>query len=198
MHIADKRKWLRYGVSLAFIVIALVFAKAVWPILTPFIVAVVLAYLVNPWLKRIQPLGIPLIVSLAIFYLYVFIGLYCIVIFTVPIITEQLQNLFAYLPQLFDQLKAFGDHILPANDATGAISGLQHFTQDISLSIEERLTGYGYQFAEKLMTLPKVLAFLVLSPFLSYYFLRDKNNICTRFLALVSPQRRSAAANLSA
>lgn len=190
MHISDKRKWLRYGVSAAFLIIVLIFARAVWPIIAPFIVAVMLAYLVNPWLKRTARLGIPLIVALVIFYLYVFLGIYCIVIFTVPIITEQLQNLFAYLPQLFDQLKSAGNQILPGNEAGGTADMLQGFGKDISQSIEERLIGFGDSLAAKVMTLPKLLVFFVLSPFLSYYFLRDKKNIVTRIMSLIAPQSR--------
>ncbi|NLF80294.1 MAG: AI-2E family transporter, partial [Clostridia bacterium] len=190
MHIADKKKWLRYSVSAAFLIIAIIFARAVWPIIAPFFVAIVLAYVVNPWLKRTGRLGIPLIVSLIIFYVYVFLGIYCLVMFTAPIIIEQLQNLFAYLPQLFDQLKAAGNQILPGNETGGTADMLQGFGKDIAQSLEKRLTGYGDTLAAKVMTLPKLLVFFVLSPFLSYYFLRDKKNILARIMSLIAPLRR--------
>ena len=104
MHILAKRKLWRYAVAIVFVLAAIVLLVKVWPIISPFLIAILLAYLINPPLKKMTALGIPIGVSLPVLYFYLFVGLYFILVITVPLILEQLRNLFAYLPEVFQSL----------------------------------------------------------------------------------------------
>ena len=68
MHITAKRRFWRYALTIVFLLAALILLVKVWPIISPFLVAILLAYLFSPSLKKMTNLGIPVGVSLPVLY----------------------------------------------------------------------------------------------------------------------------------
>ncbi len=190
MHILAKRKLWRYAVAIVFVLAAIVLLVKVWPIISPFLIAILLAYLINPPLKKMTALGIPIGVSLPVLYFYLFVGLYFILVITVPLILEQLRNLFAYLPEVFQSLSSFLDSFNHQN-ASGLISfDFQKIVDGIVAGMDDRIAAYSTKIADLVFSLPQVLLYTVLAPILSYYFLRDRENIKNRIVSLLSPSAR--------
>ena len=190
MHITAKRRFWRYALTIVFLLVALILLVKVWPIISPFLVAILLAYLFSPSLKKMTNLGIPVGVSLPVLYFYLFVALYFILVITVPIILEQLRNLFAYLPEVFKSISSFLDSF-SQQGASGSVSfDFQKVIDGIVSGMDERIAAYSAKIADLVFSLPQLLLYTVLAPILSYYLLRDRENIKNRIISFVSPQSR--------
>lgn len=197
MHILDKKKRGRYLLGAALLLLILVLLIKVWTVTAPFFIALLLAYLLNSPYKKMLNLGIPAAVALVVLYLYLFIALYFLLVITVPLILEQLRNLFAYLPQVLSSLNSFLAG-LAHSGASGAITiDFQQIADGIVASLDERIAAYSAKIADMLFSLPQLLLYLVLTPILSYYFLRDREQIKQRLTALVSPSSRPELCRVS-
>ena len=56
--------------------------------------------------------------------------------------------------------------------------------------MDDRIAAYSTKIADLVFSLPQVLLYTVLAPILSYYFLRDRENIKNRIVSLLSPAAR--------
>lgn len=98
--------------ALAWTLIAAVMALALWllgPVLTPFIVAAVLAYALTPLVDRLDDLGrgrMPRVVAVIIVELLFVLAVLALALMIVPIVVKELPLMREQLPMLFDKLDA--------------------------------------------------------------------------------------------
>jgi predicted PurR-regulated permease PerM len=96
----------------AWLVIALLVALALWllgPVLTPFVVAGVLAYALNPLVNRLDEIGhgrLPRSVAVLIVELLLILALLGIALLVVPIVAKEAPLMRQQLPLLFDTMTA--------------------------------------------------------------------------------------------
>ena len=92
--------------------IAFLTALVLWllgPVLTPFIVAAVLAYALTPLVDRLDDLGrgrIPRVVAVALVELVLILILLGLLLILVPILAKEVPLIREQLPSLFDNFKA--------------------------------------------------------------------------------------------
>ena len=96
----------------AWILIALLVVLALWllgRVLTPFVVAGVLAYALTPLVDRLDELGhgrMPRVIAVIIVELLFILALFCLVLLVVPIMAKEVPLMREQLPQVFDKLNS--------------------------------------------------------------------------------------------
>lgn len=171
-----KRPWLPwvFGASLiASILLAFHFLGAV---LTPFIVAAVLAYILNPLVCKIERLGIKRGRASMWVMLFTFLLIIALLLVIVPMLIGQFQSIVQRIPKLVDYTQThvlpwinqhFGEHFtLNENTIT---TWLRNNAQSIQRSVQSALPAVMQQGSAFAVGLGN----LVLLPLLLYYFLLD-------------------------
>jgi predicted PurR-regulated permease PerM len=180
----------------AIAILALLALRALGPVLTPFLVAGVLAYALTPLVDRLDELGkgrMPRFLAVIVVELLFMLAVLCLVLLIVPVLVEEVPLMRQQLPLLFDRLHAT---LSP---------WLAQFGVRISLdlaSLREQLvqylqTNWGDSFGSVWSSLKiggSVAAALignaVLIPVALFYLLLDWKQLVVRVLELVPPRAR--------
>ncbi len=167
------------------------FIYLVRSLLVPFIIAVLMAYLVHPPVHHLETRGVSRAKAIMTVYAA---GIILAGIF-----------LLLFIPTLFTEAKAF-ENILPVYSKAWveAQDYLNRFSAKVMLPPEVRqilLEMYGRirnglfermrGFAESLLGLIALLPSFLLSPFLAYYIIKDFDHFKKRFLAIIPSEYRS-------
>ena len=176
--------------------LAVVILRALGPVLTPFLVASVLAYALTPLVDRLDNLGagrMPRLLAVVIVELLFIVALLCVLLLIVPVLVKEMPLMREQLPQLFDRLHAT---LSP---------WLAQFGFRISLdlaSLREQLTEYlktnwGDSFGSVWSSLKiggsmaaALIGNAVLIPVALFYLLLDWKQLVARVLQLVPPRVR--------
>lgn len=157
--------------------------------LAPAIAAVVIAYLLEGTVSKLESRGLPrMIAVIAVFTLFMAVLLF-VLIGLVPIVSRQLTNFLQELPRMINdgrtlllRLPEIYPNIITAsqiNEITASIrSGLTEFGQSIlSFSLAS------------IPTLVTILVYLILGPVLVFFFLKDKEAISGWILGFLPSER---------
>ena len=185
----------------AWLLIAVLAVLALWllgPVLTPFVVAAVLAYALTPLVDRLDRLGrgwVPRVIAAVIVELLLVVTLLGLVLLIVPILAKEVPLMREQVPLLFDRL----------NLALAPWLVKQGFPIALDLaSLKVRLLGYindNYQNAMgSLLSSLKlggsvaltVVGNAVLIPVALFYLLLDWKRFVAHVLELVPPRARPA------
>jgi predicted PurR-regulated permease PerM len=171
---------------------------ALGPVLTPFLVAAVLAYALTPLVDRLDALGkgrMPRLLAVILVELLLMVVVLCLVLLIVPVLAKEIPLMREQLPVLFDRLHAtlspwlaqFGVNI--ALDLTSLREQLVAYLQ----------TNWGDSFGSVWSSLKiggsvaiTVIGNAVLVPVALFYLLLDWKQLVRRVLELVPPRARAA------
>jgi len=183
------------------IVIALlaVFAlRALGPVLTPFLVAGVLAYALSPLVERLCELGgpkFPRSLAVLIVELLLILAVTLLVLIIAPVLSKEVPQLKDQLPGLFDKLDTT---VRPWLGALGISIAL-----DLPSLKQHALDYLGTNYSDAMSSLASslrlggsfalvVIANVLLIPVALFYLLLDWDNFTHRVLELVPPRTRPA------
>jgi predicted PurR-regulated permease PerM len=176
--------------------LALLALRALGPVLTPFLIASVLAYALTPLVDRLDELGrgrMPRLVAVVIVQLLFILAVLCIVFLIVPVLIKELPLMREQLPLLFDRLH------------TQLSPWLAQFGVRVSLdltSLREQLvqylqTNWSDSFGSVWSSIKiggsvaaAVVGIAVLVPVALFYLLLDWKQLVLRVLELVPPRMR--------
>jgi predicted PurR-regulated permease PerM len=176
--------------------LAVLALRSLGPVLTPFIVAAVLAYALTPLVDRLDEMGggrLPRFVAVAIVELLLILALVCLVLLIVPVIAKEVPLMREQLPLVFDKLN------------TALAPWLASLGIKISLDLESLkallLQYLNANYADALGSLlPSlklggsvaltVIGYAVLIPVALFYLLLDWKLVVQRVLELVPPRAR--------
>jgi predicted PurR-regulated permease PerM len=185
----------------AWCLIAALIVLALWllgPVLTPFVVAAVLAYALTPLVNKLDSLGkgrMPRVVAVIVVELLFIVALVSLVLLIVPIMAKELPLMREQVPLLFDKLN------------TGLKPWLAQFGIKVSLDLGTLKTlalkylnaNYEEMFGSVLSSLRlggsvalAVIGNAVLIPVALFYLLMDWAKFVARLLELVPPPMRKA------
>lgn len=158
----------------------LVFVSHTRTALVPFVTAMLLAYLLNPLVNRLQAFHLPrwlgtLLVMLGLTLLVV--GMISLV---VPLLQVQLLELVRAIPQYADALRGHAMEALKsAQDylPPETLENLQASAQEQGSVIVQKLGGLVQGILSGGLQAISVLSFIFLTPVLLFYFLRDWNGM---------------------
>lgn len=160
---------------LVLLAIALVLLMTIGDILAPVLASVVLAYLAQGVANRLQGLGLPQGLAVAVSFL-VFIGAFFgIILGLLPIVWRQLVSLAAEMPRMLDQLENFL-RVLP--ERYPQMLNEQQLTQFLA-SAQAEIAGIGQKVVTRtLVSIPgmlTVMVYLILIPMLVFFFMKDRS-----------------------
>ena len=171
------------------------------PVLTPFLIAALLAYMFNPWVTRLQAWHVPRTVSVLLLFIVLGGLLTLLVLWLTPKLYYQVQLFATKLPGYLDALQ---DRVLPKLQT---LLGAQAAWLDFAVLKQQLLDHWreiGTAAGEVLGTLTRSgmrvagwLVSLVLVPVVAFYLLRDWNLIVVRVHGLFSPRLQPRVALLA-
>ncbi|MBX9872163.1 MAG: AI-2E family transporter [Burkholderiaceae bacterium] len=183
--------------ALAWAAVALLLVLALWllgPVLMPFVVAAVLAYVLTPLVDRLDALGrgrMPRVLAVVIVELLFILAMLGLVLLLVPVLTREWPLLREQVPQLLDRLNAGVQPLLAdlglklAFDTASLKPALMKY---LNANMEEALGSLLASLKIGGSVALTVLGNLILIPVALFYFLLDWKQLVRRVLELV-PQR---------
>ena len=162
--------WIVAALVLAFVV------RALAPVLLPFVVGLTIAYFLNPLVDRLTSLGIPrALATVALMLLAIAIFVFALV-FLVPVIAEQAQQLIAALPAEAARLKTLIEEI--ARERLGPRFPEAEAALNRGLaSISESLPGIATAIAQSVWSHGSAafsfLSLMLVTPLVTFYALLD-------------------------
>ena len=193
----DSRRWVWWGVALVFAL----FVYFLHPILTPFLVAIVLAYMFDPVVDRLEKFGFSRtwgVVTVFALFTVIVTGL---VLILVPLLAKQLMKLYQLAPQVLDWLQHTA--VPWAQSKFGLSDGFWKFDK-IKAAITEHMGEASdvvgvvlSQATASSLALIGFLANLVLIPVVAFYLLRDWDIMLAKIRGLLPRDREEQIVSLA-
>ena len=172
------------------LVVSLVAITLFGSVLSPFLISIMVAYLLVGVQVRLEGYGVKTSSALVITYIFFLIVTTTLLTWIVPLIYQQLQALVLESPRLINELIIFiqtvpsnyPDLLSPEQVASffeGISAELTGFTQNI---VKTSLTGIQGTIS--------FVMYLILFPILVYFFLFDRKNIINSFMELIPGERK--------
>lgn len=193
----NKQKCLRFLVAAGTVILLVILLASVLPVLTPFIAAALLSYAFAPQITRMSKLGVPLWLSLTVLLIYLLSILYFLIALTLPVLSQQLQNLFDYLPYILDFWSSSADSLLSSITNEQLADKFASLISGFNQNIDNYLKNASADVVAFLLDIPGILLYVILTPILSYYFLRDREKIRKYLLSLIAPSAKDEFLRLS-
>lgn len=174
-------------------------------LLAPFVLAFILAYILDPLVDRLEALNVPRTLAILLLALPVAGAFAALLFIGVPALAEQVESLIERTPELVDRVASWIEGLeagvlgvdLPMVDEEAiarrlrrlspaeVITFLQDRQADVASGAWEGVLGLG----RGLGTVVVVLSYVVLTPVLTFYLLRDWDAIIERAASYVPRPR---------
>lgn len=149
--------------------------------LTPFVAGIVIAYLLNPLVERLERRNISrLLATLLILFLFFLIALALLILITPPLyreLVELAENIPSYIDGLWERLRPIISSFGGGEDLESLDQGLREVVRDnfsnalnVSANVVAALIGGGRAFAN-------FLSLLVITPLVSFFLMVEWNSI---------------------
>ena len=165
-------------------------------VLSPLFIGFVIAWLFNPFVKKLEEKGVPRMGGSLIVYAIFVVGIMIFLKFLVPVFYIQVNELINNLPSIFNQLK------LAINDIFARFSSVEGLDTeamrvDAMVTMENALRQFTTTFPTTLLNilvnLFSSLVTIVLGLFIGLYMLFDFDAISHHFLNLLPKKRQFEA-----
>ncbi len=185
--------------TLTWIAISVAIAVVVWllgPVLTPFIIAAVLAYVLHPLVERLARRRVPRPVAVTLVEVAAVVVVLAVVLLIVPILSKQLPLLREQIPLLADRantqlspwLSRFGIDV-----ALDTASIKAFVLKYLDANLEDWLATALSSARIGGSILLAIVGNLILVPMVLFYLLLDWNSLVQRVGALIPPRLRERA-----
>ncbi len=181
-------KWLRCyfsdieAVSLSIIIVLTVLMFLIMgKIMIPIVASIIIAYMLTGFVKQLKHWKFPHLLAVILVF-SLFMGVLLILfIWLLPLLLQQLINLFAEVPHMLSRVQAFVISL--------QIHHPEFFSADLIKRITTELTQYVTKFGQFILsfsiaTIGNVMTFvvyLIIVPLLVFFFLKDSKQICNWF-----------------
>ena len=179
-----QKVWILLGAALAVTLIYLL-----RPILTPFIVSAILAYLGDPLVDRLQRLRLSRSLAVLVVFVLTFAALLLLLLLVLPMVTRELAALFAHMPEV---LTWFQQRALPWLHQHLGVDVAMLAPGKLASLLSENFASAGQLVGNTLLSVSRssgaVFAFflnLILVPVVTFYLLRDWDHLVARIAALL-------------
>ena len=169
-------------VGLALSVLAIYWLK---PILTPFALGFLLAYLGTPGVSWLTRIGLGRTPSALLMLILILLSLAIVFLLLIPIVQMQIGWFTIHLPDLIQWLHQRANNLFPAYEHQWNIESIRQLISEhwhSTASATERLIGWLAAGSSAFFTL---LTTLLLTPLISFYLLRDWDQMLDNLKALL-------------
>jgi len=158
-------------------------------VLTPFIISIIVAYLLMGMQKKIQSYNISEKISLVItFSIFIVTGA-ALVIWLVPLLYTQLQAFVIDVPNLINNFRDFISELPSKFPDLVSSDQITIFFQAVSEEISALAQNIVKTSISSIQSAITVLLYIILFPILVYFFLFDRKNIIDGFLKVIPGKR---------
>ena len=158
-------------------------------VLTPFIISIIVAYLLMGMQKKIQSYNISEKISLVItFSIFIVTGA-ALVIWLVPLLYTQLQAFVIDVPNLINNFRDFISELPSKFPDLVSSDQITIFFQAVSEEISAIAQNIVKTSISSIQSAITVLLYIILFPILVYFFLFDRKNIIDGFLKVIPGKR---------
>jgi putative permease len=159
-------------------------------VLTPFIISIIVAYLLVGMQKKIQSYNISEKISLVItFSIFIVTGA-TLVIWLVPLLYTQLQAFVLDVPNLISNFRDFISELPSKFPELVSSDQITIFFQAVSEEISALAQNIVKTSISSIQSAITVLLYIILFPILVYFFLFDRKNIIDGFLKVLPGRRK--------
>ena len=159
-------------------------------VLTPFIISIIVAYLLVGMQKKIQSYNISEKISLVItFSIFIVTGA-TLVIWLVPLLYTQLQAFVLDVPNLISNFRDFISDLPSKFPDLVSSDQITIFFQAVSEEISALAQNIVKTSISSIQSAITVLLYIILFPILVYFFLFDRKNIIDGFLKVIPGRRK--------
>ena len=193
----DTRRWFWLGAA----ILLCVFVYLLHPILSPFLVSLLLAYMFDPLVDRLEKLGMSRTWGVvSVFALFILV-LMTLLLVLVPMLAKQFFRLYELAPQMLDWLQHTA---MPwAQHKFGLADGFWKFDK-VKAAISEHMGQTGdivgvvlSQATASSLALIGFVANLLLVPVVSFYLLRDWDLMTAKIRSLLPRDREARIVSLA-
>lgn len=186
---------------LAAVALGLALIYSLQPILSPFLVGALLAYLGDPAADRLESLGLSRTLSVCVVFSVFSLLLLAALLITIPMMGRQIDILIVKLPQWLDtiqhQVLPWVQQQLSLPDQSLQIGSLKAAVTEHWQAAGGIVSGLGRHLAGSSMAIMAVVANLVLIPVVSFYLLRDWDVLIEKIHDLLPRKWEKVVAELS-
>jgi predicted PurR-regulated permease PerM len=184
--------------SITWIALAALAALALWllaPVLTPFVVAAVLAYALHPLVETLAARRLPRVLAVLLVECLALLALVAVVLLIVPVMAKELPLLKAQVPVLLDRLNASLNPLLARAgvDVTLDVASIKAWlSQLMDANMEDWLSAALASARIGGSVLLSLLGNAILVPVVLFYLLMDWPQMVARVQSLLPPRARDA------
>jgi predicted PurR-regulated permease PerM len=162
-------------------------------VLTPFIIALMISYILNPVVSLLGRRKVPRTIAVLLIYSVFFTSLTVIFMNVTPMFMEQLAELNKHVPELAQKAQSIVDgynrsDLLPNSVRDGINRSLEKFELGISETVADYVSGIGNTIGALLV--------VIIVPFVSFYMLKDFQLLERTALTVVPKSQRKRAVRL--
>lgn len=159
-------------------------------ILGPVLASVVLAYVLEGAVKRIQALGVNRILAVCVVFVLFVFALFAIMLWLIPLLTAQISELVQQVPQFLQSGQAA---LMRLPERYPELVSEEQVRQ-VSRLIGAELTIYGQKLVaysvSSFRNIVSIMIFLIVMPILVFLFLKDKERIINWFTNFMPKDRQ--------
>ena len=159
-------------------------------VLTPFIISIIVAYLLVGMQKKIQSYNISEKISLVITFSIFIVAGATLVIWLVPLLYTQLQAFVLDVPNLISNFRDFISDLPSKFPDLVSSDQITIFFQAVSEEISAIAQNIVKTSISSIQSAITVLLYIILFPILVYFFLFDRKNIIDGFLKVIPGRRK--------
>lgn len=159
-------------------------------VLTPFIISIIVAYLLVGMQKKIQSYNISEKISLVITFSIFIVAGATLVIWLVPLLYTQLQAFVLDVPNLISNFRDFISDLPSKFPDLVSSDQITIFFQAVSEEISALAQNIVKTSISSIQSAITVLLYIILFPILVYFFLFDRKNIIDGFLKVIPGRRK--------
>ncbi len=192
-----KEKWAHAFILVGSLFFAIWLVAELQVVLVPFALGLLLAYLLDPLIDRIETWKVPRTAAIGGLVLISLVAVCVIMISIVPILVDQIGSLINNMPGYFGQIQSwFDSRLLPwlggmgFNVSPETLSEVFFGEGAEAGQMLQGLLGGALEFTSGLYTLLAQLLNLLLIPVVSFYLLKDYDIIAAWAGELIPPDRK--------
>ncbi len=159
-------------------------------ILGPVLASMVLAYVLEGMVKRMQNFGLSRIVAVCLVFILFLFSLFAILLWLLPLLTEQISQLVQQIPFIINR----GQFTLLQLPERYPDLVSEDQIRDVISIIRSEITIYGQKLlsisVSSLQNIVTILIFLIIMPILVFLFLKDKDKIIDWFTNFMPSDRQ--------
>lgn len=158
--------------------------------------AVLLVYLLSPIVVAVEKKGTPRVWAIAVVYLALTILVISLILFGMPYVLVQMDNLINALPGYTREAQRLVESLQAGYVRAGIPEGLRNVIDQRIITIEEYLIWLANGVVEGVLGLAGYLFNVLLAPVLAFYLLRDVEMVKEKLIRLVPLPIRDDALHL--